>query len=261
MLTTPLTTPHFHDRVMSTLADHLVELENHPSKSIPIPKLHSLSLKDTLLGPDELVSQLLAIASPWIDLSSPDPVVYDISCQVLRLEIAYAAFCGIGNIILPTPRLHHGKLHGDGIVRYAHAVQDALSVGHYINISVSLSMMDRLEDENKIHQSDLAVRAQGRYMALSENDNGNGSAPNSEEHGNPIQSGGSPAKKASRYDSFGTWDAWNVIRTICNYNNRLFVGKKYDIFLSLNESVPIYLFLLLLLIILWHEARRRWKYS
>ena len=70
------------------------------------------STEDTDLTAGEMTSHLIALVSPWIDLCSPDPLIYNISRQVIHLEIAYAAFCGITNVIVPGPKLHRGNLHG-----------------------------------------------------------------------------------------------------------------------------------------------------
>ena len=237
MLTTPLTTPQFHDRVLSTLNEFLRESEANPKKNLSTPILSSLSAHDTPLAPDEIVSQLVAVASPWIDLSSPDPVVYDISCQVLNLEVAYAAFCGIGNIILPAPRLHHGNVHGDGIVRYANAMQETLGIGPYIQFLVTVPMVDELTDQDILDDRSLAAKARGLFTALAEPDGEDGSMHRSSEQESLDRSGSSKGYKPAKYDSFGTWDAWNIIRSICKYSNRLFVGKKWIAF-SLQLSRP-----------------------
>lgn len=34
------------------------------------------------------------------------------------------------------------------------------------------------------------------------------------------------AKANKEIDLFETWDAWNLIRSVCKYNSRLSVGKK-----------------------------------
>ena len=237
MLTTPLTTPQFHDRVLSTLAKFLQESEGNPNGNLSTPIIPSLSAHDTPLAPDEIISQLVAVASPWIDLSSPDPVVYDISCQVLKLEVAYAAFCGIGNIILPAPRLHHGNVHGDGIVRYANAIQEALGIGPYIQFLVTVPMVDEHMDQDILDDRSLAAKARELFTGLAESDGEDDSMHVASEEESPIRQSNSKGYKPSKYDSFGTWDAWNIIRSICKYSNRLFVGKKWIAFsLKLSSS-------------------------
>ena len=223
MLTTPITTPYFHSRVLTLVANYMHQVDVQEDQNLPIPTIPPLSPVDTPLAPDEIVSQLLAVASPWIDLASPDPVIYNISKQVLELEVAYAAFCGVGNVILPIPKLHHGKLHGEGISQYGHAIQEALEIGSYIQLSVSMRMMDVPEEEDTNDQGSLAARARGRYMGTSANEWERPSTGDSEDDLSDSRS----LEKATKFDYFGTWDAWNLIRTICKYNSRLFVGKTY----------------------------------
>jgi len=215
MLTTPITTPHFQSRVITQLSNHLEALRSHPNLSPPT--LPELSPVDSSLTPGEVISQLLAVASPWIDLCSPDPLVYNISRQVLDLEIAYAAFCGIGNIIIPGPKLHHGKLHGEGVTQYAYAIQEALAIGNYIQIQIWLPMIDHSADGEDVEGS-LTPFAREEYVGAQEE------------------------SKPNRSDIFGTWDAWNIIRSVCKHNARLFVGKNTEIhsllFTSLRE-IPL----------------------
>jgi len=226
MLTTPITTPHFHSRVLTLLSSYLSELEAQPYKDVPIPTIPPLSPVDTTLAPNDIVSQLLAVASPWIDISSPDPVIYHISRQVLELEMAYAAFCGIGNIILPSPKLHHGKLHGEGITQYAYAISEALNIGPYLHFSVSLPMMDIPEEEKEDDDRSPVTRARGRFMGFSTDEYEELCAQEGEEKSGRASDSRSSQKSVS-FDLFGTWDAWNVIRTICKYNSRLYVGKNW----------------------------------
>lgn len=223
MLTTPITTPHFHTRVLTLLSSYLDEVESAISQYNAIPTVSSLSPVDTPLAPGETLSQLLGVISPWIDLCSPDPAVYNISRQVLELEVAYAAFCGLGNIILPAPKLHHGKLHGDGVTQYAYAIQEALKIGHYIHMSVLLPMMDTSEQEIDEVVGSLADRARGRYLGLPE-DARHKDSIEVEERDKEVTVLAT-RKKPVKYNFFGTWDAWNIIRTVCKYNSRLCVGK------------------------------------
>lgn len=200
MLTTPITTPHFQSRVLALLSNYFSDLNNRDHVSMPA--VSALLQVDTPLSPGGMIPHLLAVASPWIDLSSPDPAIYSISCQVLELELTYAAFCGFGNVIVPPPRLHHGKSHGDGIVQYALAIQNALGLGNYLQIAIKLPIVGYPEEENDDVYGSLAHYAREEYVGPLEN------------------------SKPRKPEIFGTWDAWNIIRTVCNYSTRLFVGKK-----------------------------------
>ena len=198
MLTAPITTSSFHERVLA-LFDSL-----DPDSA---PTISALTMDDTDLTPDEMTSHLLALVSPWIDLCSPDPVIYNISRQVLHLEIAYAAFCGATNVIVPGPKLHHGDIDGEGVVQYAYSVQEILNIGMFVQVHIRLHMIDDPEAFDENMGDDLGSRARLKYVNPSTSD---------------------PKPKA---DVFGTWDAWNIIRSTCSYNARLFVGKKYKTFL------------------------------
>ena len=206
MLTTPITSPHFHQRVLSLLSLHFSNLlSDGDGHQCPAPTIPPLTLLDTPLSPGDIITQLIGVASPWIDLCSPDPLIYELSRQVLAIEIAYAAFCGIGNVIVQGPKLHHGKLHDDGgLSQYARAIQEALSIGNYVQILIKLPMVDGP-----------AEYIDKQLVSLVPSDRKR-SAP---------KTGGEPKK----FEVFGTWDAWNIVRSVCKYSNRLFVGK--------NESV------------------------
>ncbi len=233
MLTSPITTPSFHTRVLTLVSNHNTELDRSPATELPIPTIPSLSPVDTPLAPSDSISHILAVVSPWIDLCSPDPVIYSISRQVLVLEVAYAAFCGIANIILPSPKLHHGKLHGEGVTQYAYAVQEALKIAQYIQLSIMLPMMDDPEQGGDEAEGSLAVEARAKYMGLSTESTRDAMRDiDQDDDGASIRS-----KKSARFDFFGTWDAWNVIRTLCTYNARLFVGKNRKTSLLLSPTL------------------------
>ncbi|KAI4161943.1 MAG: hypothetical protein LQ342_004391 [Letrouitia transgressa] len=197
MLTSPITTPFFHSRVLALFSNHSTNLTNCSSTDPPNPTIPPLSPVDTPLPPTSAVNQIVGTVSPWIDLSSPDPLIYDISRQVLELEIAYAAFCGLSSVIVPGPKLRYGNAHGEGVAQYAHAIQDTLGIGNYTQILIKLSMMDHPDYEEDDMMGSLAPFARPEY----------------------IEQGGK-----QEVDLLGTWDAWHVIRTICKYNARLFVA-------------------------------------
>ena len=228
MLTVPITTPYFNLRVLNLLIEHIEK--PHPKLgAAAVPTIPTFSALDTNLAPGEIVSQLIGVISPWIDLCSPDPSVFNISRQVLEMEVAYAAFCGIGNLILPSPRLHHSKKHGVGIAQYAHAIKQALDVASFVQMSITMPMMDNPHDVAGETKGSLALQARAEYLGTAEDDwhsilearSSFESRPEELLDPNPRKS----VHISSKHDFFGTWDAWNVIRTICKYNSRLFVGK------------------------------------
>ena len=209
MLTTPITTRHFHSRVLALLSSHISTLQPpNPDASgtaattantrpLTIPPL---TVEDSHLAPNGAISNMVAVASSWIDLCSPDPLIADVSRQVLALEIAYAAFCGVSFVVIPGPRLHHGNLYSEGVMYYARAIQDVMDAGPYMQIHIWMRMVDNPEKE-ATEMGDLAPFARPEFL------------------GQPLQA------ESAKVDLFGTWDAWNAIRTMCKYHSRLFVGK------------------------------------
>ncbi|KAL8731181.1 MAG: hypothetical protein Q9166_003588 [cf. Caloplaca sp. 2 TL-2023] len=164
MLTTPITTPLFHSRVLALLSNHFSDLKDGCSDDNTIPSVSKLSSTDTPLTPSETISQLVGIASPWIDLSSPDPVVYNISRQVLELEISYAAFCGLGNVVVPGPKLQYGVAHGEGVSQYAYAIQEALALTNYTQILIHLPMMYHPDQDGEDVEGSLSPFTRPQYV-------------------------------------------------------------------------------------------------
>jgi protein arginine N-methyltransferase 5 len=207
MLTSPITSPHFHSRVLALISTHMSELSLFESssdisnKSIPpAPILTPLTPVDTPLTPGDTVSQVIAYSSPWIDLCSRDPLISNISRQVLNIEIAYASFCGVGNIIIPGPRSYSsGSTDNDGLIQYARAIQEALTIGSYIQMAIHIPIYGN--EEVKDMTGDLLPFTR-----------------------DSLSSG--KGKPSNEIDLYETWDAWNLIRSVCKYNSRLSVGKK-----------------------------------
>ncbi|KAL5341601.1 PRMT5 arginine-N-methyltransferase-domain-containing protein [Aspergillus crustosus] len=215
MLTTPITTSHFHSRVLGLLSSHLADIQAishsdpgtlNTTENVRPLVVPQLGPSDTHLTPNEAMSQLVGVTSSWIDLCSPDPLIADISRQVFMLEIAYAAFCGIGYLLIPGPKLHHGVLHSDGVISYARAIQDAISLGPYIQYHIWLNMVDN-QDLGSDEIGDLAPLAREEFLD-------------------------SPEAQLPKVDLFGTWDAWDAIRRTSKYHSRLFVA------LSIPKHLP-----------------------
>jgi type II protein arginine methyltransferase len=208
MVTGPITTAFFHSRVLGLLASaqanaiHSDGNAEHPASEGPsrlvVPPLSPV---DANLSPDESMNQVIAMTSSWIDLCSPDPLVADVSRQVLMLEIAYAAFCGVSYVLVPGPRYHHHQIiQQAGLMQYARAIQEVLAIGSYMQVKIWLPLIDHPENETT-RMGDLAPFARPEYVGDEQGDD------------------------AHRLDHYGTWDAWNVIRSFCKYHTRLCVGK------------------------------------
>ena len=211
MLTSPITTPHFHSRVLSLLSNQLESSQSSDSSSHALhpPILPPFNAADTPLAPGETVSQLVGYCSSWIDLGSPDPLISNISRQILTMEVAFASFCGVTNIVIPGPRRYNSSAATtDGLARYARAVQEALGIASYVHMAIHIPMYHHADDHAVPLLGDLQPFARDEYLR---------------------------AKNEEDEELFDSWDAWNVIRSVCKYNSRLSVGKE-----SIKQfSIPI----------------------
>lgn len=202
MVSSPITTPHFHSRVLTSLSS---SLSAHSDEDITKTKNASpvtitpLNPADTPLTPDESINQLIGVTSSWVDLGSPDPIIADVSRQVFQLELAYAAFCGVTYALIPGPRLRGQGVSDSGIAQYARALADALAQGPYMQLYIWFPMIDHSE-EHVEQMGDLAPFARQQYQSQDE-------------------------VETKRLDVFGAWEAWDMIRSICKYPSRLCVGK------------------------------------
>lgn len=186
-VTTPLTTAKFHERVVSQLQAHLA------SATELTPLISPLAPSDTSLAPNASNSALMGIVSPWIDLASPDPIIAHASRQILGMEVAFAAFCGISNVII------HGPDSEGEITQYSRAIAEALGLGPYVQVHVLLPMSGDLEADcgDITHLSELARPAFFNDQDdLSEEDN-----------------------------AYSAWEVWSTIQSICNYSQKLSLGK------------------------------------
>lgn len=217
MLTSPITTPFFHHRVQELVRQALIVGDGRETQ-VSSPTVPPLSLPDTTLSPGGISAQLLALVSPWIDLCSPDPIIADVSRQVLYLEVAFAAFCGIEYIFVLGPRLYHGDARTHGTPQYARAIQEVISIAGHAQIHIMLPMVD---DPSRVVDDPDSLALLAREECLDEVEE----------------------LKPQKTDVYGTWDAWNAIRTVCKYHNRLSVGKKqtsYPLFKNhLSVLIPL----------------------
>jgi protein arginine N-methyltransferase 5 len=211
MLTTPISTPDFQSKVVAQVEEHVEKLSKSDAPaSVPMPLISPFTPNDTKLTPNDSNSALIAVVSSWIDLGSNDPLIANISLQVFNLEMAYAAFCGIQHVML------NGPLPGSNVVQYARAVSESLGMGPYIHLNVLLPMVGELEHESG-DGTHLAELANEQDVALPEEDD--------------------PSE-----DVFSSWDTWDTLRTVCNYDSRLSVGK------SNSTACPVHFTLLVALL-------------
>jgi len=199
MLTFPITTPYFHSRVLSVLSaafsDASTNFDESSSRDAAPVVIEELSPADSQLTPDDSINSIIGTTSSWIDLGSPDPIIADISRQVLRLELAYAAFCGVTYVIIHGPRQNSSC----DVAAYARAVLNGLDQGPYMQLYI---WTDTHSDPANVKEQvgDLASFARREYTPT---------------HSSSDEAGG----------LFERWQAWDIIRSICRYSTRLNLGK------------------------------------
>ncbi|KOS21765.1 Protein arginine N-methyltransferase skb1 [Escovopsis weberi] len=202
-VTTPITNGHFRSRVFKLVSDHLKALREIGQEAtsdltprLVDPILLPLTPEDTSVFPSAAVNTYTACISPWIDLCSTNPVIANISRQVLNLEINYASFCGIRSIIITGPAQDASKGAGNqGLAQYARAVQEGLAIGSSMTFLIHMPM----------YREPGAAQVE-TLSSLTELE--------------------PPAAPTADIDVLSSWDAWHHIRTICRYDMRLFVALR-----------------------------------
>lgn len=182
--------------------------------AVALPIVPPLTSNDTSLSPSQMVSTYVAWVSPWIELGSFDPVISSVSRQILNLEVAYANFCGIRSVVIPGPRAYGPSTAGVDLAQYARAVQEALAIGNRMVIVVYMPMVLDNEDPNC------------SYEMLSSS--------------TKVDTGHS-LEFRDDLDSFQSWDAWNTLRSLCNYNTRLSMGENSK-HLLLRDGTSLYIY-------------------
>ncbi|CAG9979350.1 unnamed protein product [Clonostachys byssicola] len=203
-VTTPLTNDHFRERVFRLVQDHLAALKDSGddgSSNFTTPGadpiLPPLTPQDTSVFPSAAVNTYTGCISPWIDPCSPNRVISSISRQVLNLEINYANFCGIRSLILPGPTRDASKDGGiQGLAQYSRAVQEALTIGSRLTFLVHMPMY-----------REPLVGLEPRTLSS-------------------VLGATPPQEAGKEIDLYTAWDSWNHIRSVCDYDMRLFVALR-----------------------------------
>ncbi|KAM3533478.1 hypothetical protein MY4038_003264 [Beauveria bassiana] len=200
----PITNENFRNRVFKLVQDHLDLLAKSSSEGTTIattpqadPIIPPLTPDDTGLFPSQAVNTYTGCISPWIDLASPNPIIASISRQVLNLEINYASFCGLRIVMIPPPERDGSRGTGNsGLAQYARAVQEALTIGANMSFAVQMPMYRE-------------PGIDGGIETLSSL--------------NPVSN---TPPVSNKIDLFTAWDSWHNVRSVCNYNLRLFLALK-----------------------------------
>jgi protein arginine N-methyltransferase 5 len=140
MITVPITNSRFHKRVLHTLSQAASEKRSHVH-------IEALTASEVNLHPGQHIAGVIAFASTWIEVESADPLYAHVSKQILDMELAYAAFCGLGHVVIAGPKTRQN------IAEYAQAINTALSHSTYMQLLIQLSIDDWLGDEESIAEN------------------------------------------------------------------------------------------------------------
>lgn len=209
-VTAPISNRKFYNRVLELTRTHLAALEQQKASvntthtpNFPDPVVPPLTAEDTGLYPSPTSKSFTAYCSPWIDICSPSPVISSVSRQVLNQEVNYANFCGVRTVIIPGPRQDATTPEGsDGLARYARAVKEVLGAAPRLSFVIHVPMY---------REPGLEEPVDSLTTVLSSS----------------LTVGSRELMKPESIDLFSAWDSWDFVRTICEYNLRLFVGVRF----------------------------------
>ncbi|TEB34666.1 shk1 kinase-binding protein 1 [Coprinellus micaceus] len=146
---------------------------------------------------------IIAMVSEWLELDSPDDGIRHDAEIALRQELAYASYLNIQAAILPPPR------NRDYVASYARIINSCLNSTPYITLSVRLP----------IYNPSVFQPTSPESAFSSPNRKTNRSSPATPAL---VVSESSPDRPHNSETSLNaTWEMWDLIRSMCDYNTRL----------------------------------------
>ncbi|KAJ7104203.1 PRMT5-domain-containing protein [Mycena belliarum] len=157
------------------------------------------------------------LISEWLELDATDDWVRHDAEIALRQELAYASYLNIHSAVLPPPRRR------EHVASYARTVNACLKNSPYMHISIRLPIYNPTVLEGHLspapgsppsmawRSSSSPVPSTPRLVVLDEQG----------------------AETTSGLNLDATWEMWDVIRTICDYNTRL------SLTLDLTPPLPV----------------------
>lgn len=128
--------------------------------------------------------------------------------QALRQEVAYASYLNVQTVILPPPR------HRSQVASYARAVNECLKSTTFMTFSIRLPIYDPAVFQPK--ESSIIPPSITSTSSTP-------SAPSTPKIVTPRASTSKSLKaaRAPEGEINATWEMWDIIRTLCDYNTRL----------------------------------------
>ncbi|CDU24585.1 related to protein arginine N-methyltransferase [Sporisorium scitamineum] len=165
---------------------------------------------------------VIALASPWIELDSPDEGVR-LDCELaLRQELAYASYLGISNVVVPPPSSDPARR--PFLADYARAINSCLTsgsaetapAGSWMTITIQLPISSP-HMLNKILSRQNGKNGHG--LTASTTAGSTASASSQASHASAASSAA-----LLRAEDDWAWETWEQIRQLCSYNTRLLVA-------------------------------------
>ncbi|PWZ01107.1 PRMT5-domain-containing protein [Testicularia cyperi] len=162
---------------------------------------------------------VVALASSWIELDSPDEGVRLDSEIALRQELAYASYLGISSVVIPPPSSDPSRR--DFLPDYARAINsclmsggaDTAPAGQWMTLSIQLPVSSP-HILNKILSRQNGRPGFGITPSVT-----SGSAASASSQASASSTATSAALLRAEDD--WAWETWEHIRQLCSYNTRL----------------------------------------
>jgi len=138
--------------------------------------------------------------------SFPCAIAYSLF-QALKQELAYASYLNVHTAILPPPR------NRDHVASYARIVNSCLNKSPYIYLSIRLP----------IYNPSSVFHPGSPISAFQPSSSSGVSSPNARTMSTPalVISESEQVPSTSGGSLNATWEMWDVIRSMCDYNSRL----------------------------------------
>ncbi|GLB40203.1 putative class I-like SAM-binding methyltransferase superfamily protein [Lyophyllum shimeji] len=147
------------------------------------------------------------MVSDWLELDATDDWVRHDAEIALQQELSYASYLNVQSAILPAPR------NRDHVASYARIVNQCLKNTPFIHLSIRLPVYNPSVLQTSPPSSLLTSESIASAGSLSPS----GSTPRL------VISGSSSEKLSAAPESElnATWEMWDLIRSMCDYNTRL----------------------------------------
>lgn len=210
----PLTTPKWRERwrnmciVPSASANDADENATAEQQAEAWRKAPSFLHEEVTISTLDEAVPVLVMVSDWLQLDSTDDWVRHDSEIALRQEVAYASYLNVQTVILPPPR------HRSQVASYARAVNECLKSTTFMNFSIRLPIYDPAVFQPK--ESPVILPSITSTSSTP-------SVPSTPKIVTPRASTSKPLKaaRAPEGEINATWEMWDIIRTLCDYNTRL----------------------------------------